>query len=948
MKKYYSIFFVSFFLILTTLSHGQDKKDIIKNYLLVNATSLNLSIIDANQFTITSTGTLKNPDYSIAYLQQEVGGVKIANTAATVLLNNNVVTSFKHTFIKNIAGSVNTTSPSLSATEAARQAVSQLGLNGSAGVSVVNYADKKDLPPSELGISTFEAPLTYFKNTSGTYVLTYEIIVKAPSSHWWSTKINAADGTLMEKSDLMISCNFDIPVQTDAKPLNKRDHKNHTHSYEKDNLLFNLKTDRKNTVALESKSNLAPSSAADGSKYNAYALGVETPSHGLRTMIENPAVIASQPAESAIPSPNGWHDFDGVRQLKTLGNNVNTYEDSGNVNAPATEDSYALSIHEETLSFDYPLDLTVEPVAYTKAATVNLFVWNNYMHDVFYIYGFDETNGNFQEDSYDRFNGVGVAGDWDDDEVQAEAQDGSGLNNANFGPLPDGFESTMQMFLWGASPFGTFFDVIEPSAADLLGGYASTRFPFVAIPREEDPSVNALLVLVEDDGTPYTGLNSTSPEGAAASPDTNDGCTNYTAASTAAVNGKIVVIMRGNCPFVEKITLAQRNGAIAAIIINNVADAGPVNGGGEEYEPITIPAISLSLEDGQLLLDRMLTEDVFGRLIDREPAENLINRDGDLDNGIIAHEYGHGISTRLVGGRHRIDCIMNLAYEEEMGEGWSDFFGLIMTTKTADTPEQKRGIGTYVQFQGTDGPGIRPAPYSTDMTINDYTYDDVSDPTISVPHGVGFIWSTIIWDMYWAFVGKYGYDADIYYGTGGNNMAIQLVMDGLKLITCGNVGFVEGRDTIIQADAALNGGVNECLIRAAFARRGVGIGASQGTSASREDQITSFDLDGIPNPTSASSLLFVDCAALSVFDNTKTLFSIYPNPVSSEVFIKTNKNAGKAAISIFDIHGKQLLETEMDLDSQSSIDTGNLAQGVYVITIKLEDGSSHSQKLIKE
>jgi hypothetical protein len=48
----------------------------------------------------------------------------------------------------------------------------------------------------------------------------------------------------------------------------------------------------------------------------------------------------------------------------------------------------------------------------------------------------------------------------------------------------------------------------------------------------------------------------------------------------------------------------------------------------------------------------------------------------------------------------------------------------------------------------------------------------------------------------------------IYYGTGGNNKAIQLVMDGLKLINCENVGFVEGRDAIIKADAALYDGAN--------------------------------------------------------------------------------------------------------------------------------------------
>jgi hypothetical protein len=39
-----------------------------------------------------------------------------------------------------------------------------------------------------------------------------------------------------------------------------------------------------------------------------------------------------------------------------------------------------------------------------------------------------------------------------------------------------------------------------------------------------------------------------------------------------------------------------------------------------------------------------------------------------------AHEYGHGISTRLVGGRNQVQCLLSQAFEEQMGEGWSDFW----------------------------------------------------------------------------------------------------------------------------------------------------------------------------------------------------------------------------------------------------------------------------------
>jgi hypothetical protein len=47
----------------------------------------------------------------------------------------------------------------------------------------------------------------------------------------------------------------------------------------------------------------------------------------------------------------------------------------------------------------------------------------------------------------------------------------------------------------------------------------------------------------------------------------------------------------------------------------------------------------------------------------------------------------------------------------------------------------------------------------------------------------------MIWDMYWAFIGEYGYDSDIYYGTGGNNMAT--ISNGwFEINYRGNVGFV--------------------------------------------------------------------------------------------------------------------------------------------------------------
>ncbi len=213
-------------------------------------------------------------------------------------------------------------------------------------------------------------------------------------------------------------------------------------------------------------------------------------------------------------------------------------------------------------------------------------------------------------------------------------------------------------------------------------------------------------------------------------------------------------------------------------------------------------------------------------------------RDGDFDNGVVVHEYGHGISIRLAGGPSNSSCLNN---QEQMGEGWSDWYGMVMTIQPGDTATKSRPMGTWLFGQGATGSGIRPYPYNTDMSINPMTYGTLPQSNISVPHGVGSVWATMLWDLTWAMIDEYGWDADLYNGTGGNNKTMALVLEGLKLQPC-NPGFVDGRDGILKADSLLNGGANSLLIWETFARRGLGYSADQGSTGSKSDGVEAFDL----------------------------------------------------------------------------------------------------------
>jgi hypothetical protein len=154
-------------------------------------------------------------------------------------------------------------------------------------------------------------------------------------------------------------------------------------------------------------------------------------------------------------------------------------------------------------------------------------------------------------------------------------------------------------------------------------------------------------------------------------------------------------------------------------------------------------------------------------------------------------------------------------------------------------------MGTYVSFQHRNDVGIRPTQYSTDMTVNPSTYDTLKTAPnpLTIPHGVGYVWASMLWEVYWNLVNQYGRDANIYdsWDKGGNNLALRLVSDGMKLQPC-LPGFVDGRNAILLADQNLTGGKNQCLIWRGFAKRGLGLDAKQGDVARTDDGTQDFTL----------------------------------------------------------------------------------------------------------
>jgi hypothetical protein len=329
--------------------------------------------------------------------------------------------------------------------------------------------------------------------------------------------------------------------------------------------------------------------------------------------------LVSFVGDTTINTAAGWMGTSTV----TSGNNVDAYLDTDANNVPDNNNTTGLQNGRAVSpiqDFTFPFQTGVDPRTQRPAAVSNLFYFVNIMHDFVYNLGFTESSGNFQVNNFGR-GGVG------NDPVNAEAQDGSGTNNANFATPPEGSRPRMQMFL-------------------------------------------------------------------------------FTRGTT-------------------------------------------------------------TLSD---------------------------DRDGDVDGDVVLHEYGHGVSNRLVG----VGCVGG-TQAGAMGEGWSDYWAITFFNDGR--------VGDYVTANATAG--IRRAAYTVPANPIHDSYADLGVGGFQV-HRDGEVWAATLWDLRASL---------------GAALADRLVLQGMKFTPCGP-SFLNARNGILQADQNLNAGANRCAIWTVFARHGMGNSAS--------------------------------------------------------------------------------------------------------------------------
>ncbi len=210
-------------------------------------------------------------------------------------------------------------------------------------------------------------------------------------------------------------------------------------------------------------------------------------------------------------------------------------------------------------------------------------------------------------------------------------------------------------------------------------------------------------------------------------------------------------------------------------------------------------------------------------------------RDSSLDATIIAHEWGHYLSNRLVLDANGLDT----QHASGMGEGWSDVIALLIMTKEEDRlkPGNASFSGAYAGagYAANDSYyGVRRYPFSTDLSKSPLTLRHIADSNALPPspppgesgsansqvHNQGEIWALALWEAYVALLNDSG---RLSFTEAQNRMKDYLVA-GMKM-TPGSPTMVEARDAILASVLASGETADFALFTAAFAKRGLGAGA---------------------------------------------------------------------------------------------------------------------------
>ncbi len=751
-------------------------------YAGANASHFGVESADVADLAVTSSYRSSHSGVTHVNLNQRFRGLEVFGAHATV----NVASSGKVVFASGAFVSelraASADEADLAATEAVEAAAEGLDLDDPEGLRVLREsggaAQRTVLSRAGISDQPISARLGWQPTGRGLRLAWQVVIDDSSAAHLWNATVDAATGKLLETEDW---------TSQDSRGDLQR--------------TLSRSGGSSAAAAGDAAALSSPDPVIDGSSYRVFALPKESPNDGPRTLEQNPA--------DATASPFGWHDTNGApgpEFTTARGNNVHAYTDHNDDDAPTGGLPAVIVDAPSPAAGTYDAVTAAFGPAPTEAGISGAFVVVN--------------------------DAVGTTSDG----CEPFALPAGSI------PLIDRGNCNFTVKVKNAQDAGAGTAVVVNNVAGppiTMGGTDATIvIPSVMVSLDDGNTIKA--------GLPASGSVKIVPEPNPTEPEGGPGLDfdfpvdlltehphDYWDAAVTNLffwNNTIHDVLYGY-GFDEASGNFQANNYGRGGLGGDYVRAEAQDGGGTNnanFSTPTEPTATGAVPRMQMYL---------------WPNQTPV-RDGDFDNGVVIHEYGHGVSIRLTGGP-TVNCLTG---NEQAGEGWSDYLAITLLLDPAlDDPDEPRGMGTYVLFQDDrHGAGIRPRPYTRDMALQPFTYDSIktngwlNGTSLALPHGLGHGWAAVLWDVNWDLIDKHGFNPNVYgaWDSGGNNRALQYVIDGLKMQGCGP-GLVVARSAIIAAAEALESD-DECTLWAAFSRRGLGVSAVQGTT-NRNDNTEAFD-----------------------------------------------------------------------------------------------------------
>ena len=413
---------------LTAPAPRRDSKGIVNDFLRVNAGVFGISAAEVDQLHFLGESVSRRNGLRMVRFEQVINDIPVFQSETRAILDRNGRLIRTIGMLAPGASLAEPLGKMLSPAEALVSAMNTVGmsLNPSAmSATKANAAGTEALVTAGSAQirDAASSRLVYFPIAPGVLIPAWSQVTFTTGKQDWYTLVDARSGALLWRKNIRNDVStqqarFSVYVKGDAK------------------------------TPADSPAPHAPTTIAPGS-------GTQFPEITRTT-------VSMLTVQDATASPNGWIDDGGST---TTGNNVDAYLDTDADNAPDTGliDNNGRPVGNpdvNTNNRDFlgaaPRDFTYNPApnggnpdagdnpsnaTFRRGGVTQLFYITNWYHDQLYNLGFDEAAGNYQTNNFGR---GGTGGD----PVLAEAQDGSGTNNANFSTPPDGTSGRMQMFIF--------------------------------------------------------------------------------------------------------------------------------------------------------------------------------------------------------------------------------------------------------------------------------------------------------------------------------------------------------------------------------------------------------------------------------------------------------------------------------------------------------------------